>query len=297
MKKPNSESTSKRTRIHAVLSSRSNNNEKKSSTNPSESSRVSSPTNNDTSGPGGGKTIANSELSANIDSGNVAAATLVLHANSTTPITSLTIPSGKSQSTSAKEFLTRRVRSRSKTDAQTVPDKSLFSKIFSKKSKKPLGTLITTTTNSIDINSDSKRTYLINKSSLTNEEAHSTIDEDEEEYGDDDALEQSAGSLSDIDNRTKKKSKPRPDPIKLPQSDWQYYASMSSAPKGFSISYHKCMTKGNDNIRLQQAAFGRPAKGSGTGGDGANQLKVRVIFFHLFLVAFPLYTLNGSLVR
>lgn len=216
-------------------------------------------------------------MSANIDSASV-----VLHGSPTTPIASLTIPSGKSQttssSTSAKEFLTRRVRSRSKTDTQPVPDKSLFSKIFSKKSKKPLGTLITTTTNSIDFNSDTKRTYLTNKSSLTNEEAHSTIDEYEEEYGDDDTLEQSvlsAGSMSDIDNRSKKKSRPRLDPIKLPQSDSQYYASMSSAPKGFSISYHKRMTKGNDNIRLQQTAFGRPPKGNGTGGgDGANQLKV-----------------------
>ena len=235
-------------------------------------------------------------MSANIDSTNVAAS-LVLHTSPTTPIVSLTIPSGKSQSTSsstsAKEFLTRRVRSRSKTDTQSVPDKSLFSKIFSKKSKKPLGALITTTTNSIDLNSDTKRTYLTNKSSLTNEEAHSTIDE----YEDDDTLEQSvlsAGSMSDIDNRSKKKSRPRLDPIKLPQSDSQYYASMSSAPKGFSISYHKCMTKGNDNIRQQQAAFGRPAKVGGT--DGANQLKVCLILFHLFLFAGEVIFLSPSTV-
>lgn len=293
MKKPNTDSTSKRARLQAAFSSRHSSNEKKSSTNPIDSIRVASPTNNDTSGPGGGnKTTGNSEVSQNADSSNVAAA-VGLHVNSTTP----TASSGKSPLT--KEFLTRRVRSRSKTDTQSVPDKSLFSKFFSKKSKKPLGTLITTTTNSIDLNPHPKRSYLTNQSSLTNDEAHSTIDEaeqedvEEDEYAEYETVEQSilsSGSMSDISAPTKStsgiKSKVRPSPVKLPQSDQRYYASMTSAPKGFAISYHKCMTKGNNNIRLQQQQqqdpFGRSQKGV---SDGANQLKVCLLLFHPFLLA------------
>jgi hypothetical protein len=193
-----------------------------------------------------------------------------------------TTSSGKSQPSSAKEFLTRRVRSRSKTDTQSVTDKSLFSKIFSKKSKKPMKTLITTTTNSIELDVNSKQVNIINKSSLTKNEPHSTIDEEEYDYEDDDVLEQSTmsiGFLSDNDNRTKSGPettvKPRPSPVKLPQSDSQYYASMSSAPKGFSISYHKRMTKGNDDLRLQ-TGFNRLQQQNQKGavGDGANQLMV-----------------------
>ena len=294
MKKPNTDSTSKRARLQAAFSSRyPSNNEKKPSTIPTDSLRITSQTNNDTSGPGGGKTTGSSEVSANADSTNVAAA-LVPHVNSTTPVAS-----GKSQTTSSslstKEFLTRRVRSRSKTDAQSVPDKSLFSKFFSKKSKKPLGTLITTMTNSIDLNPKPKRTYLTNQSSLTTDETHSTIDEaeqegEEDEYGDDETLDQSmisSGSMSDIScppkTTSESKSKVRPNPVKIPRSDPQYYASMTSAPKGFSISYHQCMTKGNDNIRLQQTPFGRSQKGAGA--DGANQLKVCLMLFHPFLFA------------
>jgi hypothetical protein len=146
-------------------------------------------------------------------------------------------------------------------------------------------TLITTTTNSIDLDINSKQVNLINKSPLTNKEPHSTIDEEEYDYDDDDVLEQSIGFLSDNNNRTKSGNettlKVHSNPVKIPQSDSQYYASMSSAPTGFSISYHKRMTKGNDDLRLQTAL--------NRNKDGANQLMVGSIsrMEHSFLVLYP----------
>jgi hypothetical protein len=233
------------------------------------------------------------------------------------PVASLGSPPGKSHltntnsttsSSSAKQFLTRGVRSRSKSDSQSVSDKSLFSRIFSKKSKKPMGTLITTTTNSIDLDGNPKRVNLINKSSLKTNELRSTIDEEEEDdFGDDNELEQSATSddfLSGIGKRTKsateRKYKPPPNPLILPTSDSQYYASMSSAPTGFSISYHKRLTTGNEDIRLQAAlARLQQENKKGTTDSGASQLMVSHlllyiffsmgIFFSFFLPCFPVH--------
>jgi len=199
--------------------------------------------------------------------------------------------SSSSSSAGAKQFLTRRVRSRSKSDTQSVPDNSLFSRIFSKKSKKPMGTLITTTTKSIDLDINNKGQDLINKLSLITNEPRSTIDEEDYDYGDDnDELEESnssLASLSDVNKRTKsgteKTSKTLPNPLILPTSDSQYYASMSSAPTGFSISYHKRMTKGNDNLRIQ-AAIGRLQQQNkkGTADSGASQLMVCQTLLYLF---------------
>ena len=292
LKKSNQDSTSKRARIQAAFSSRHNSTEKKTNSTLTDSVGVFSQNTNNTSGPGGGGS-ANNEATRDSEQPNVVAA-LSLHTNTATPVASLgTASSGKSQST-AKEFLTRRVRSRSKTDAESVTEKSLFSKIFSKKSKKPTKSLITTTTNSIELDVNSKGVNIINKSSLTNKEPRSTIDEEEYDYDYDDALEQSnmsIGFLSDTDNRNKNgtqaTTRVRPAPIKLPQSDSQYYASMSSAPTGFSISYHKRMTKGNDDLRLQTAIN----RHKGVAGDGANQLMVGSVSYmkHFFflLVLYP----------
>jgi hypothetical protein len=51
---------------------------------------------------------------------------------------------------------------------------------------------------------------------------------------------------------------------------------MSSAPTGFSISYHKRMTKGNDNLRIQAALgrFQQQSKQGTANGGGTNQLLV-----------------------
>jgi hypothetical protein len=269
-----------------------------------------SPTTNNTSGPGGGGT--KNERLDGFEQNNVVAA-LSQHTNTATPVATLTLPSGKSQlvntssssSSSAKQFLTRRVRSRSKTDAQSVSDKSLFSRIFSKKSKKPMGTLITT--KSIDLDINKKRTNPVNKTSLPANDPRSTIDEEEEyDYGDDDERNISTGSLSDTDhldeedndvntsrssNTTRggsrtnsgsgKNANAAPNVLSLPTSDSQYYASMSSAPTGFSISYHKRTAKNNDNLRIQ-AALGRlqqqNKKGAATTSSGASQLMVCQIF-------------------
>jgi hypothetical protein len=58
---------------------------------------------------------------------------------------------------------------------------------------------------------------------------------------------------------------------------------MSSAPTGFSISYHKRMTKGNDNLRIQ-AAIGRLQQQNkkGTADSGASQLMVCQTLLYLF---------------
>ena len=266
----------------------------------------SSHTTNNTSGPGGG---ANSQRIDGYEQPNVVAG-LSQHTNIATPVASLGLPSGKSQltnttssSSTAKQFLTGRVRSRSKTDAQSVSDKSLFSRIFSKKSKKPMGTLITTTTKSIDLDGNKKRSPLVNKTSLTANEPRSKIDEENEcSYGGDDDDERNVstgGSLSDTEhhdedydehtdltsNKTRggsrtnsgKNTNAPSNVLSLPSSDSQYYASMSSAPTGFSISYHKRTTKGNDDLRLQ-AALGRlqqqNKKGAANSSSGASQLMV-----------------------
>ena len=205
-----------------------------------------------------------------------------------------------SSSSSAKQFLTRRVRSHSKTDNQSVTEKSLFSRFFPKKPKKSIA-LITTNAKSLDLPlSNARRVPLVNQSSLSSNEPQSTIDEEENENEreDDENDEQnvSGASLSD-DEQHQPKTNPLPvtrssnnsrtssgstktstqtvTPTILPASDSQYYASMSAAPKGFSISYHKCMSKGNDNLR-KQAAFGRlqQHQQNNPNNAGATQLMV-----------------------
>jgi hypothetical protein len=310
LKKTNNDSTSKRSRIQAAFSPRNITNEKKTNTVLTDSVGVFSHTTNNTSGPGGGIAAKNETIHES-EQPNVVAA-LAQHTNAVMPVASLGSPSGKSHlintnsttsSSSAKQFLTRGVRSRSKSDSQSVSDKSLFSRIFSKKSKKPMGTLITTTTNSIDLDVNPKRVNLINKSSLKTNKLRSTIDEEEEDdYGDDNELEQSTTSddfLSGIGKRTKsateRKYKPPPNPLILPTSDSQYYASMSSAPTGFSISYHK-----HEDIRLQAApARLQQENKKGTTDSGASQLMVSHlllyiffsmgIFFSFFLPCFPVH--------
>ena len=256
-----------------------------------------------TTGPGGGFK-ANNEANDDFEQANVVAA-LSQHTSAAIPIAALALPSGKphltntsstTSSSSAKQFLTRRVRSTSKTDAESVSDKSIFSRIFSKKSKKPLGTLITTTTKEIDLGINKNRPNLITQSSLKANKPRSTLDK-ECDYGDDDVLDSSTGFLSDTDEQdnevkpshrfntvrtkssTDNKSNVAGTSTPIPTSDSQYYASLSSAPTGYSISYHKRMTKGNDDLRLQ-AAFGRYQQQNKKGvaipsdGGGASQLMV-----------------------
>ncbi|CAF3741299.1 unnamed protein product [Rotaria socialis] len=317
--KINADLTSKRARIQAVLSPRSNANNKKPNPVLSSSAAVSSRITNNTAGPGGGgggggsgaSASAHHETNDDFDQRNVVAA-LAPYANAAAPVTSLRIPPGKfnvtsstvsssatstttpstSVSSTAKEFLTHRTRSRSKTDSQSVSDKSLFSRIFSsKKSKKPMGTLITTTSKSIDLDVNKKRQNFVNQSSLTKSNGpRSAINEAEEyDYANDDDTNISTGSLSDTDQfdekddvlttslssnttlcqSTKnsgagKKLNMNSNTMTTPTSDPQYYASMSSAPTGFSISYHQRLTKGNDDLR-KQAAFGLLQKQNKTG--------------------------------
>ncbi len=287
-------SSSKRSRIHAVFLSRSNANDKKANTVLTNSVGVLSNSTNNTSGPGGGTNGTNDVY----EHSNVVA-TLSQHASAAMPVASLALPPNKPQSTntnstssSAKQFLIRRVRSRSKSDPQSVPDKSLFSRFFPKRTKKPLPTLLTTTTKSIDTHTNytnQKKRQNINNNLLTTDY--------QREEDDDDELDErtiSTGSLSDTDQQNHKdmrisgtrssnitrggsrtnsgngkNTSAGPNALSLPTSDSQYYASMSSAPTGFSISYHKRMTKGNDDLRLQ-AALGRlqqqNKKGNPSGG-------------------------------
>ena len=246
---------------------------------------VFSHTTNNTSGPGGGGGASNNESSYDNEQPNIVA-TLGLHTNAAMPVASLALPIGKSQLTTinspTKQSFTRRVRSRSKTDGESVSDKSLFSRLFSKKSKKPMGTLITTTTKSIDLNINKKGPNLINKLSLTTNEPRSTADEEEYDYEDDNVLEESnmsINSMSGANNLTQHSNKNSlQNSLALPASDSQYYASLSSAPTGFSISYHKRLTKGNDNLRIQ-AAIGRlqqqqPNQKGTPNNGGTSQLMV-----------------------
>lgn len=293
--KKNNNDASKRSRIQAVFSNRNTPNDKKLSNNLTDSVGVISHSTHNTSGPGGGSAsdsgIAKDSL-RDSNQPNVVAA-LAQHTTAATPVaTSNLLTTGRpplvpanslDASTLSKQSLSRRVRSRSKTDNQSISDKSLFSRIFSKKSsKKPRGALITTTTNSIDIDVKPQRVNLINKKSLTTNQTETTIDEENEynpddyDYDDDNALDESVNSidcLSDIDYRKKNpsanKAKPPPYSSVLPASDSQYYASMSSAPTGFSISYHKHTSKDANNLRIQ-AALGRlqqqAKKGTTSGG-------------------------------
>ncbi|CAF1577689.1 unnamed protein product, partial [Adineta ricciae] len=78
---------------------------------------------------------------------------------------------------------------------------------------------------------------------------------------------------SRVNSGSGKNTSAGPNALALPTSDSQYYASLSSAPTGFSISYHKRMTKGNDDLRIQ-AALGRLQQQSkqGTANGGTSQL-------------------------
>ncbi|UJR30366.1 hypothetical protein I4U23_017901 [Adineta vaga] len=310
--KNNSDGSSKLSRIQAVFLSRSNANDKKPNTTLSNAVGVLSHPTNSTSGPGGG-TNGTNEIS---EHSNVVAA-LAQHASAAIPVAALVVPSNKFQVTSAntstlapsssttssaaKQFLIRRVRSRSKSDPQSVPDKSLFSRFFPKKSKKPLPTLLTTTSKSIETHSNTnhyKKRQTVNNNLLTANYSNSnTYDDDDDEELDERTV--STGSLSDSDQRNHKDGRINgvrssnttrggsrtnsgsgkntsagPNALSLPTSDSQYYASLSSAPTGYSISYHKRMTKGNDDLRIQ-AALGRlqqQSKQNTTTGDGTSQL-------------------------
>lgn len=318
LEKTNSDSSNKRSRIPPVLPSRNQTTEKKVNTTLTNSVGVLSSPNDDSSGPwtGEGSHTAAANHSSN-DSGkqNNVVAALAPHTSTAMPVASYGLPtqgkssgnastsnsSSSSASSSAKQFLTRRVRSHSKTDSQSVSDKSLFSRFFPKKPKKPIA-LITTNAKSIDVPLQKQRPPLINQLSLKSSEPQSTIDEEENE---DDEPNISTGSMSDDEQNQPKKNEIsatrssttsragsrtnsgnakattiNPTPNLLPGSDSDYYASMSSAPKGFSISYHKCSTKGNDYLR-KQAAFGRfqqqqlQSKQSGSSSaGGASQLMV-----------------------
>jgi hypothetical protein len=253
---------------------------------------------NNTSGPGGGSYDANTNtglVNADEQHANVVAA-LSQHASAAMPVASLVMSPVRSSapinnnpvpstSSSAKQFLIRRVRSRSRSDPQSLPDKSLFSRFFPKKTKKPLPTLITTTTKSIDTSNNehrSKKHSTIHSHFLTTSyQGSNGIGDDEDDDDDFDERMTSTGSLSDTDHRnaqtihvggshsstvTRSGSRTNsgngrttsagPCALTLPTSDSQYYASMASAPKGFSISYHRCMTKGSDNL-LMKATLGR----------------------------------------
>jgi len=304
LEKTNSDSTSKRSRIPPVFPARTNPNEKKVNTTLKNSVGVLSSPQDDSSGPwtGGGASgnqkIGADHLSNESTKQNNVVASLAPHTSTAMPLVSYGLSteskastinslsnvstSSSSPSSTAKQFLTRRVRSHSKTDNQSVTDKSLFSRFFPKKPKKTVA-LITTNVKSIDVPLQNKRAPLINQMSLSTNDQQSTIDEEENEQDDDDNDEQdlSGASLSDDDqhqtnknsmgmtrssttsrsgSRTNsgntKNSSRSVTPTTLSASDSQYYASMSAAPRGFSISYHKCMSKGNDNLR-KQAALGR----------------------------------------
>ncbi len=302
--KPNSDVSSKRSRIQAVFLSRSGNaNDKKTNTVLANSVGVLLHPTNNTSGPGGGTNGTN-----DVNEHSNVVATLSQHASAAMPVASLAIPSNKIQSTntnstssSAKQFLIRRVRSRSKSDPQSVSDKSLFSRFFPKKTKKPLPTLLTTTTKSIDtrtnITNQKKRQNINNNLLTTDYQREEDVDDDEEL----DERTASTGSLSDSDQQNNKDDRiigtrssnitrggsrtnsgngkntnAGPNALSLPTSDSQYYASLSSAPTGFSISYHKRMSKGNDDLRIQ-AALGRLQQQSKQGtanNSGTSQLLV-----------------------
>lgn len=304
--RPNSDASSKRSRIQAVFLSRTNASDKKPNSGLANSVGVLSNTTNNTSGPGGGTNGTNDVC----EHPNVVA-TLSQHASAAMPVAALVIPPNKIQltnttstptstsSSSAKQFLIRRVRSRSKSDPQSVPDKSLFSRFFPKKSKKPLPTLLTTTSKSIDTH-----TNLTNQKKRQNMNNNYLTTDFQRDDDDDDELDErtvSTGSLSDTDHQNHKHDRitgtqssnttrggsrtnsgngkntsAGPNALSLPTSDSQYYASLSSAPTGFSISYHKRMSKGNDDLRIQ-AALGRlqqQTKQGTTNNGGTNQLMV-----------------------
>lgn len=264
---------------------------------------------NNSSGPGGGSASAatdgNNGTHDIVESPNVVAA-LSPHASAAIPIASLVLPASRPvpttnptpSSLSAKQFLIRRVRSRSKSDPQSVPDKSLFSRFFPKRTKKPLGSLLTATTKSIeapgDLHHQQKKRSKVTSNLLT---ATYQAEDDDDEF---DERVISTGSLSDTDQQTSNDTRitssqsstgtragsrtnsgnarnisAGPNILTLPTSDSQYYASMSSAPRGFSISYHKRMSKGADDLRIQ-AAFGRIQQQSKQNvSTGASQLLVR----------------------
>ena len=312
--RPNSDASSKRSRIQAVFLSRSNVNDKKGNSALANSVGVLSHSNNNTSGPGGGTNGTNDCEHSNV------VATLSQHASAAMPVASLVLPSNKVQTTNtnstssaAKQFLVRRVRSHSKSDPQSVPDKSLFSRFFPKKTKKPLPTLLTTTTKSIDTHTTISSKKRGNNNLLTTDyQPSNNYEDDEDDEFDDRAV--STGSLSDTDHRNLKDNRltgtrssnitrggsrtnsgggkstsAGPNALSLPTSDSQYYASMSSAPTGFSISYHKRMSKGNDDLRIQ-AALGRlqqqSKQGTANGGGTSQLLVCQFLSIKIFILCF-----------
>lgn len=312
------DSTNKKSRIPASFSPRAYTNDSKTTNPLTNAVGVLSPV----------SANSNGDHAANDDQRNIGGteqkrivAAMAQHTNTATPVAAAVSPAKRSpvnstssaastvpvSSSSAKQFFTRRVRSQSKTDSQPVSDKSLFSKLFPKKSKKPNAQLLTTTTKSIDLDTKTKRPPLLNQSSLSPTDAQLRIDEEEEQRDNnqfDDELDKnniSTASFSDNEDEhpshkdmmknvqgtksgrtasgNSKTSSNNPTTTTImPASDSQYYASLSAAPKGFSISYHKCMTKGNDNLRKQAALglFQQNKQTSGIANNGANQLMVNL---------------------
>ena len=298
-------------RTSAAFSSRSNASEKRGHTIlPNSMAAYSSSASNSTGpGGGGGTAAANKQASDLCEQTNVVA-TLASHTSTATPIASLVLPppgkshlmnaspsvsSSPSSSSAAKRFLIQRVRSQSRSDAQSVPDKSLFSRFFPKKSKKTSGSLLATSAaKSIDLDISHPRAHLMHQSSLSSNDPRLPVDEfDEDDEFDERII--STGSLSDhhrlkedgihatrssttsrpgsrTNSGSEKPSASHRNPSNLLGSDSAYYVSMSSAPKGISISYHKCLNRGNDNLR-KQAVLGRFQQQSKE-AEGANPLMV-----------------------
>ena len=301
----------KQPRLPAAFSSRSSASEKKGHTILTNSVGAYSSSANNSTGPGGGGAAPTNNQTSDLCEQTNVVATLASHTSTATPIASLALPppgkshlmnatpsASSSSSSAAKRFLIQRVRSQSRSDAQSVPDKSLFSRFFPKKTKKTPGTLITTSAaKSMDLDISNTRAHLMHQSSLSSNDPRLPIGEGGE-FDEDDEFDEriiSTGSLSDhhrlkedgihatrssttsrtgsrTNSSSDKQSASHRNPANLLGSDSAYYVSMSSAPKGISISYHKCLNRGNDNLR-KQAVLGRFQQQSKE-AEGANPLMV-----------------------
>lgn len=301
----NSDLNAKRSRIQAAFSSRTNANDKKS--NPanfiSSAGTISKSTTNSTGIP------TNNNGSPSTDEHTNVVATLSQHASAAMPVATLHVSPNRAPLTtnanavnmqpasSAKQFLIRRVRSRSKSDPQSVPEKSLFSRFFPKKLKKPLPALITTSSKSIDpgqhLSPNGNNSMTPNG---TRRSTEAVYDVEDDEF---DERIISTSSLSDTDHQQHSKENETdksqslnpsrngtrtnsgngrnttagPNVLTLPTSDSEYYASMTAAPKGFSISYHRRANKEPNDLRIQ-AALTRLQKTKQSNMTGVNQLQV-----------------------
>ncbi|CAF0987908.1 unnamed protein product, partial [Didymodactylos carnosus] len=210
---------------------------------PKESKRVRLPVsrNNGKTNRDGGENVGSASAASEIGGQGTVVATLSSHAATkpassliNTPVPTIILPKNdtvnSNRTSLSKHFLMRRVRSRSKSDPQSVPDKSLFSRLFTKKSRR--GNERQQTSNFMTVNDQKDDDEIISTltPSDTNVSTSSLVDT---------GKTASSSELNNIKNEDKL----------VATSDPQYYMSLAAGDRGSLITYHKRMKPGD--LRMQ----------------------------------------------